>query len=415
MLFVRQRGVLSLNTEVLSIGASIGAGNPTVIELTSDDGSPNPKTKTVYLSLQGELELTGRAKAAAPKAAHCNRPSGRSGTPDADDRAKQHAATWTLAWTWGRRRMQRLPSKHDRSRLIAIDRDWEDRMPRLREPAPGLLLAAPLVRAVAVAREATVFVYTSPNCGCYTQWIGPLEDDGFAVKAVDVADLGRVKSRSGITPEQASCRTTRVGSTERAPPVTFRHRRRATLLVTAAVVAALSACAGPRWMGSGPPRGAAGPMSGGPAGMMGGYGMGSYGSGMRGNGPGMRGYGGGMMGGSRLRHRQAMTEGIPAAYAQLHNPLPPSAGVIAAGEALYRTNCAACHGDFGEGNGPAAAGMSPPPANLRWSMRRPVAGDAYLMWTISEGGGQLGTAMPAFKETLTETDRWTLIRFLRAL
>jgi mono/diheme cytochrome c family protein len=129
----------------------------------------------------------------------------------------------------------------------------------------------------------------------------------------------------------------------------------------------------------------------------------------------MRGYGGGMMGGSMLRHRQAMMGGIPAAYAQLRNPLPPSTQVIAAGEALYRAHCAACHGDLGEGDGPAAAGMSPPPANLRWSMQRPVANDTYLMWTISEGGGQLGTAMPAFKGALTETDRWKLIRFLRTL
>ena len=193
------------------------------------------------------------------------------------------------------------------------------------------------------------------------------------------------------------------------------HRRHAPLLVAAAIMAALSACAGPRWMGGGPPRGAAGPRSGGPGGMMGGYGMGGYGPGIRGNGPGMRGYGAGMMGGSMLRHRQVMTGGIPAAYARLRNPLPSSAGVIAAGEALYRANCAACHGDLGEGDGPAAAGMSPSPANLRWSMRRPVANDAYLMWTISEGGGQLGTAMPAFKDALTETDRWRLIRFLRTL
>jgi hypothetical protein len=40
--YVRQDGRLSLNTEVLSIGVTIGAGDPPVIELTSDDGRPNP-------------------------------------------------------------------------------------------------------------------------------------------------------------------------------------------------------------------------------------------------------------------------------------------------------------------------------------------------------------------------------------
>ena len=48
-------------------------------------------------------------------------------------------------------------------------------------------------------------------------------------------------------------------------------------------------------------------------------------------------------------------------------------------------------------------------------MQRPIAGDGYLMWAISEGGGQLGTAMPAFRDALSETDRWKIIRFLRTL
>lgn len=188
--------------------------------------------------------------------------------------------------------------------------------------------------------------------------------------------------------------------------MTVRHRRRAALLVTAAVVAVLSACAGPRWMGRGPPRSSAGTVPGGPGGMM-------RGSGMRGYGPGMGGYGNAMMGGSTLRHRQVMTDGVPSAYARLRDPLPATRDVIAAGDALYAANCAACHGNRGEGDGPAAAGMSPPPANLRWALQRPIAGDGYLMSTISEGGGQLGTAMPAFKDALDETERWKLIRFLR--
>jgi hypothetical protein len=33
-------------------------------------------------------------------------------------------------------------------------------------------------------------------------------------------------------------------------------------------------------------------------------------------------------------------------------------------------------------------------------MRMPMASDGYLMWTMGEGGAELGTAMPAFKTTL---------------
>jgi mono/diheme cytochrome c family protein len=105
-----------------------------------------------------------------------------------------------------------------------------------------------------------------------------------------------------------------------------------------------------------------------------------------------------------LRHREAMMNGIPSDYAGLRNPLPASADVIAA-----------CHGSNGAGDGPAATGMSPPPANLRWTVQRPIGTDGYLMWAISDGGAQLGTGMPAFAGALSERDRWRIIRYLRTL
>jgi mono/diheme cytochrome c family protein len=211
----------------------------------------------------------------------------------------------------------------------------------------------------------------------------------------------------------------------------------ARLALVAAIVAALSACAGPRWgrpgMGAGPRGPVAASQGWGGPGMMGGRGMRGYGPGMMGGygyGPGMMGgYGPGMMGGygpgtgaaggpagsSMLRHRQAMAGGIPSAYADRRDPLPASRDVIAAGERLYESNCATCHGSGGAGDGPAAAGMSPPPANLRWTVQRPVASDGYLMWAISDGGAQLGTGMPAFAGALSEKDRWRIIRYLRTL
>jgi mono/diheme cytochrome c family protein len=205
------------------------------------------------------------------------------------------------------------------------------------------------------------------------------------------------------------------------------RRRLALLLITGALSLSLGACAGPRWMGrGGPPGYQAGAM---PGGMMGGPGARRYGRGMRGYGAGMPGYGRGMMGGygpgrgaygpgtggAMLRHRRAMVNGIPSDYAQLRNPVPASRDVIAAGETLYQANCAACHGSGGTGDGPAAAGMSPPPANLRWTVQRPIGTDGYLMWAISDGGAQLGTGMPAFAGALSERDRWRIIRYLRTL
>ncbi len=39
--------------------------------------------------------------------------------------------------------------------------------------------------------------------------------------------------------------------------------------------------------------------------------------------------------------------------------------------------------------------------------------DAYLYWSISEGGAQFRTAMPAMKATLKERDIWKIILYLR--
>jgi mono/diheme cytochrome c family protein len=37
------------------------------------------------------------------------------------------------------------------------------------------------------------------------------------------------------------------------------------------------------------------------------------------------------------------------------------------------------------------------------------------MRSSSEGGASFGTAMPAFKTTLGESDRWEVLRYLRTL
>ncbi|KRT54372.1 c-type cytochrome [endosymbiont of Ridgeia piscesae] len=126
--------------------------------------------------------------------------------------------------------------------------------------------------------------------------------------------------------------------------------------------------------------------------------------------------GGMMMNHSVARHHQGMRVGVPEPYRDMRNSLPESDAVIAEGEQLYQANCAACHGKQGYGDGPAGKPLSPRPANLNHFMQmRMMARDNYLIWTISEGGKRFNTAMPAFKETLGEEDRWKIIHFLRTL
>lgn len=111
------------------------------------------------------------------------------------------------------------------------------------------------------------------------------------------------------------------------------------------------------------------------------------------------------------RHRAS----IPEAYAGLTNPVPSTTESLARGEALYAANCASCHGERGLGEGPAAEGLDPAPAPIAHTAQ--MVSDAYLFYRISEGGNEppFNSAMPAFKDTLSERERWDVINYIRSL
>jgi mono/diheme cytochrome c family protein len=128
-------------------------------------------------------------------------------------------------------------------------------------------------------------------------------------------------------------------------------------------------------------------------------------------GQGMMGHG--MMMGSMLRHHQAMMYGIPEPYRFARNPLPNSAATLQHGAQVYAANCAACHGSKGYGDGPAAAQLSPRPADLAWLSRSHMVGDQYIYWTVADGGQPVGSAMPAFKKILSQRDIWAVVTYVR--
>lgn len=94
------------------------------------------------------------------------------------------------------------------------------------------------------------------------------------------------------------------------------------------------------------------------------------------------------------------------------NPIPFSSQSVARGRTVYQAECQACHGLTGGGDGPAASGLNPRPADLRIHMAAGHSDGQLYNW-ISEGF--TGAAMPAFKKTLSEDDRWHVINFLRTL
>ncbi len=88
---------------------------------------------------------------------------------------------------------------------------------------------------------------------------------------------------------------------------------------------------------------------------------------------------------------------------------------IARGEALFKANCAACHGEKGDGKGPAAVAFTPAPRDFtdpaaRWTLGREPA---QIFAAVSNGIE--GTGMAGFSGALTESQRWDLVHFIVSL
>ena len=94
----------------------------------------------------------------------------------------------------------------------------------------------------------------------------------------------------------------------------------------------------------------------------------------------------------------------------LHNPLKPTAELLASGKALYDSQCAVCHGPNGAGDGPVVHLLRKRPDNLsgpdssNWS-------DGHIYGVIRNGHGY----MPPMGDALMPNERWAVILFVRTL
>lgn len=71
-----------------------------------------------------------------------------------------------------------------------------------------LLVASALATQVsAYAAAPVVEVYKSASCGCCTEWVKHLEQNGFIVKAKNVANPSDYREKLGIPNELGSCHT----------------------------------------------------------------------------------------------------------------------------------------------------------------------------------------------------------------
>lgn len=94
-------------------------------------------------------------------------------------------------------------------------------------------------------------------------------------------------------------------------------------------------------------------------------------------------------------------------------PPPPrfSAAEARAGLRTYVENCEVCHGGPGIARAPWISGMTPGPPYLLDAARQWTPNQLY--WIVRHGVRMTG--MPAWDQTLSQADVWSLVAFLEAL
>lgn len=97
------------------------------------------------------------------------------------------------------------------------------------------------------------------------------------------------------------------------------------------------------------------------------------------------------------------------------DPLPLTQQNLLRGKIIFQERCVGCHGVAGDGNGPAARFLTPPPFDFtdRQKMMGAGASPGQLYHRILTAGP--GTAMENFGTRLSVEDIWRLVLFLRTI
>jgi high-affinity iron transporter len=93
--------------------------------------------------------------------------------------------------------------------------------------------------------------------------------------------------------------------------------------------------------------------------------------------------------------------------------VPPERPSLTRGQALFKENCAGCHGAGGAGDGPDAAHLAITPANFtdRAFMRGETPRDAFNVIML----GRQKSGMPAWGDSLSSQQAWDLVGYIWSL
>lgn len=111
-----------------------------------------------------------------------------------------------------------------------------------------------------------------------------------------------------------------------------------------------------------------------------------------------------------MQSMMAVKESIPDEYQIMERtPIVPSDESLQQGRKLFLQHCSACHGEEGNGKGPAATAHETPPANFLDKKHSAIYGPGEKFWII--GHGTEKTGMPSFSH-LTPIERWHLVNHI---
>jgi len=104
---------------------------------------------------------------------------------------------------------------------------------------------------------------------------------------------------------------------------------------------------------------------------------------------------------------------VPEDWRNMPNPYPADEPSIARGQEVYQFYCIGCHGPVGDGKGPAAAYLDPPPFDFT-GLKTHLPGGKYVGGLIyyQVMNGITGTAMPYFKKELESAKIWDVSSYV---
>jgi len=104
---------------------------------------------------------------------------------------------------------------------------------------------------------------------------------------------------------------------------------------------------------------------------------------------------------------------VPPVWLNMPNPYPADAATLGRGERVYQVFCIGCHGPVGDGKGPAAPYLNPPPLDFTTLKGRLPEGKyvgGLLYYQVMNG--ITGTDMPYFKKDLESAKIWDLSNYV---